>query len=297
MIPLQYWISVVILVGMLETTFTYEHYQSWNDHGTANYSMSIGMMGIFFGSLKKALSRVIVLVVAAGYGIVKSSLGDAFAVILMSGVVYTLLACMYDSWTSDYAGSIAGVNEKSALLPLSIVLAVMDTGYYLATIKAISSLLIQLEARRQLVKLRLYSRFRDVLLCSLVFSGAWAVYVAVFVNNDPAEHLWRQKWAVNALWEVSYFVILAALAFLFAPSKNSLRYATSIELSPMDRGGDAAGANEGEEEEQSALIADRSGSTPKQRKYKSSGGEVALDAEYGGALADSSDPTLQRAQV
>jgi hypothetical protein len=61
---------------------------------------------------------------------------------------------------------------------------------------------------------------------------AWAIYGSALFLNESLNSNWRLKWTVDALWELIYFLIFVSIAVLWAPSKNSQRYAYSIELSP-----------------------------------------------------------------
>ena len=35
---------------------------------------------------------------------------------------------------------------------------------------------------------------------------------------------WKDHWTVDALWEMTYFMIFVAIAIMWAPSKSSMRY-------------------------------------------------------------------------
>ena len=54
-------------------------------------------------------------------------------------------------------------------------------------------------------------------------------YINIFVVVSA-----RERWTVDALWELIYYIIFVAIAVLWAPSRNAQRYAHSMELSQLD---------------------------------------------------------------
>jgi hypothetical protein len=54
-------------------------------------------------------------------------------------------------------------------------------------------------------------------------------YINIFVVISA-----RERWTVDALWELIYYIIFVAIAVLWAPSRNAQRYAHSMELSQLD---------------------------------------------------------------
>ena len=54
-LPLQMWITVVIAMGMIETTTLFGHYMQWNELGTP--TLPLTLCGLVFGVSKRAVSR------------------------------------------------------------------------------------------------------------------------------------------------------------------------------------------------------------------------------------------------
>lgn len=54
-LPLQIWITVVIAMGMIETTTLFAHYLQWNEKGMPLVALTV--LGLVFGVSKRALSR------------------------------------------------------------------------------------------------------------------------------------------------------------------------------------------------------------------------------------------------
>lgn len=263
LLAIQGWISLVLLLGMVETSLAFSDLNAWNQDGMRNYS-TLGAR-VFFGASKRALSRVLVLMVALGYGMLKPSLGPLLYQVLLLGSLYFLVSLASDLLTQIPPDE-QEVNSEGYVDTVSILLtasAVLDMVFYFWILQALTTTLNVLKGRNQTMKLQLYTRFRNVLVFSLFLSVLWALYTAYLTTSTRLEHEWRQAWTIDAVWEIFYLLVLAALAVLLAPSDNSRRYAHAIELSSMD-GGDSQGGtglfdDEDSEEE---------------------------DAEYGGRLHD-----------
>jgi len=74
LLMLQNCISGVIFLGMVECMTWYFDFLSYNSNGHFNWGAII--IGIFSSTLKRTVSRLLVLVVALGYGVVKKQHWD-----------------------------------------------------------------------------------------------------------------------------------------------------------------------------------------------------------------------------
>jgi hypothetical protein len=147
-----------------------------------------------------------------------------------------------------------------------MMLAAIDTTFYIWIMMSLNNILISLAARKQAAKYQLYQHFRLVLALSLLLSLGWAVYSVLVVFGDHVDKNWSERWTIDALWEVTYLVIFIAIAYLWAPSRNSQRYAYSVELASMEEDVEKD-SNRDEEAE-----------------------DARQDQEYGGSLQDDDDP-------
>jgi uncharacterized membrane protein len=262
----------VLAIAMLESTFLFSHYLDWNDTGSP--ALSLTMVGLVFGVIKRALSRILVQIVALGYGVVRPSLGEDMNRVLYLGGTYFVLSLIYTISTNLPSSSkTVGDQDYDFLSLIVFLLAVVDTTFYIWIFTSIHNLMTSLAARRQGTKYMLYRSFRGVLFVLLFFTCIWALYGSVLFLNDNGgtNKYWRHKWTVDALWEVIYFIIFVAIAVLWAPSNNSQRYAYSIELTQL----------EDDSEWNAASNADTA---------DDDGNDSQLDGEYGGRLSDEKDP-------
>jgi hypothetical protein len=272
-IPLQLWISGVMFIAMIETSFLYEHFKDWNQNGIPTTTITV--FALYFGALKRALSRVLVLLVALGYGVVRPSLGDDMPRVLYLGASYFVLSFIYSLILSLSPPTKAVDDDDYSFLSLLVfLLAMVDTTFYIWIFTSINNLMVSLAARKQGVKYMLYRNFRIVLVTMLALTMGWVLYSSVvFLNDNGGTNAnWRMKWTVDSLWEVIYFIIFVSVAILWAPTNNSQRYSYSIELSQLE--GDEDFMNGGNDVEK---VTDNDGD---------------IDNEYGGKLHDQRDPFL-----
>lgn len=255
---------------MIESTMLFAHYLDWNDAGTP--AMSITVIALIFGVTKRALSRILVQLVALGYGVVRPSLGEDMTRVLYLGGAYFGLSMVYTLIISLNSNSkLVGDPEYDFMSLVVFLLAVVDTTFYIWIFTSINNLMVSLAARKQGVKYMLYRNFRGVLITLLVLTCFWALYGSVLFLNDSngTNKNWREKWTVDALWELIYFLIFAAITVLWAPCNNAQRYAYSIELAQLDDDSEYTGVSTQADVEE---------------------GDGDVDSEYGGRLQDEKDP-------
>ncbi len=277
---LQMWITAVLAVGMLETALLFAHYLNWNDSGVP--ALSVTVLGLLLGVAKRAMSRVLVMLVSLGYGVVRPSLGEDLWRVLYLGGAYAALSLIYTAFEKIPSSDRLASNSAYDVVSLVVfMLAVVDTTFYIWIFTSVNNLLLSLASRQQGVKYMLYRNFRAVLFTLLGLTCAWALYGTLLFMNDSggANSNWRERWSVDALWELIYFAILVAIAVMWAPSKNSQRYAYSIELSQLE-----------DDDEYQDAVSNAAAAAAGVRGSRGDDPEGHLDDEYGGRLQDESDP-------
>lgn len=274
---------------MIETSVLFAHFLNWNEYGVP--ALSITLLGIISGASKRAISRMVVTFVALGYGIVRPSLGEDMNRVLYLGGAYFVLSFIYALCEGvPSANKVLGGPDFDILSLVVFMLAGIDTTFYIWIISSINNLLVTLASRRQAVKYLLYRNFRSVLYVSIFFTVVWALYGSIIMMNDGTgeEGNWKDKWTIDALWELTYLAIFIAIGILWAPSKNSQRYAMNIELAQLE---DDAEWNDPLDNTNSAGLGGGGGGVASTKNFeKDSLLEKQVDGEYGGRLRDEEDP-------
>ncbi|XP_077232824.1 lung seven transmembrane receptor family protein [Tasmannia lanceolata] len=221
-LQLHYHITMVIGLGMCEMAFWYFEYANFNSTGSR--PMGITIWAVTFSTVKKTVSRLLLLVVSMGYGVVKPTLGGISSKIALLGVIYFVASEALE--LVEHLGNINDFSSKAKLF-LVLPVAILDACFILWIFSSLSKTLEKLQTRRSMAKLELYRKFTNALAVSVLLSVTWIGYELYFNASDPLSELWERSWIIPAFWAVLAYLLLAVICVLWAPSHNPTRYAYS----------------------------------------------------------------------
>lgn len=224
-LQLHYYITAVIALGMCEMAFWYFEYANFNDSGSR--PMGITICAVTFTAVKKTVSRMLLLVVSMGYGVVRPTLGGITSKVILLGVVYFIASEALE--LVEHLGNINDFSGKARLF-LVLPVALLDSCFIVWIFSSLSKTLEKLQVRRSVAKLDLYRKFTNSLAVSVLLSVAWIGYELYFNATDPLSELWQRAWIISAFWNVLSLILLGVICFLWAPSQNPTRYAYSEEM-------------------------------------------------------------------
>jgi hypothetical protein len=167
----QYWIGAVILLGLLEKTVYLGEYNTLNSTGHSSVSGAI-IFGELLSCAKRTLSRMLVVIVSVGFGIVRPRLGPTLHKILAMGVLYYIV-CAVEGCIR--ATSTKMEFTKSEFIPV-VALAVLDAAICWWVFTGLIQTMRTLRVRRNLVKLSLYRHFTNTLIFSVLASIAFMIW-------------------------------------------------------------------------------------------------------------------------
>lgn len=219
-IQLHYYITVVIALGMLEMALWYFDYLNLNATGVR--PMGVTLWAVTFTAVKRTLSRLLLLVVSMGYGVVKPTLGAITSKVLLFGAVYFMATEALELY--EHLGNINDFSGKTKLV-LVLPVVFLDTSFILWIFSSLSNTLEKLQMRRSLAKLELYRKFTNSLAIFVVLSIAWIGYELYYNATDPLSELWRIAWIIPGFWALLAYSLLVVICILWAPSRNPTRYA------------------------------------------------------------------------
>lgn len=228
-LQLHYHITIVIALGMCEMAFWYFEYANFNSTGSR--PMGITLWAVTFTAVKKTVSRLLLLVVSMGYGVVRPTLGGITSRVALLGVVYFVA-----SEALELVEHLGNINDFSGKAKLFLVLpvALLDAAFIVWIFSSLSKTLEKLQIRRSVAKLELYRKFTNSLAVSVLVSVAWIGYELYFNATDPLSELWQRAWIIPAFWTILAYILLAVICILWAPSQNPTRYAYSEEIGGDD---------------------------------------------------------------
>lgn len=213
---LQNHITVIIALGMLEVTLWYFEYANFN--ATGRRPVGITFWAVTFGALKKALSRLLLLGLSMGYGVVRPTLGAHTSKVLFLGVTYFLAVEVLD--ICENVGTINDLSGKTKLL-LVLPVAVLDAFFILWIFVSLSKTLEKIQAQQWFVKLELFRKLTNMLSVCVMIAVAWIGYEFYFKTSDHFGEKWQTAWIISAFWNVLTFALLCVLCILLTPSSNS----------------------------------------------------------------------------
>ncbi|RRT70126.1 hypothetical protein B296_00023446 [Ensete ventricosum] len=170
-LPLQNCISLVIALGLFEMTLWYFEYLNFNDTGVRPIGITTWVVTV--GAVRKTVSRLLILTVSMGYGVVRPTLGGLTSKVLLLGVTYFLASELLS--ITENVGTINDISGKAKLL-LVLPDAFLDAFLILWIFTSLSRTLEKLQARRSSVKLDIYRKFTNALAVTVIASVSWIGY-------------------------------------------------------------------------------------------------------------------------
>ncbi|XP_072987765.1 uncharacterized protein [Typha latifolia] len=225
-LPLQNCITIVITLGMFEMALWYFDYAEFNETGVR--PMGITFWAVTFGTVKRTVARVIILVVSMGFGVVRPTLGGLTSKVIMLGATFFLASEILE--LVENVGAVSDLSGKARLF-LVLPVAILDAFFILWIFTSLSKTLDKLQARRLMAKLDIYRKFTNALAVAVVVSVGWIGYELYFKSTDVYNERWQSAWIIPAFWQVLSFSLLCVICALWAPSQNSMRYAYSDDAS------------------------------------------------------------------
>ncbi|XWS09512.1 hypothetical protein CRYUN_Cryun40dG0090900 [Craigia yunnanensis] len=218
-------ITLVISLGMCEMAVWYFEYSNFNSTGSR--PMGITLWAMTFGSVKNTLSRLLLLVVSMGFGVVRPTLGGLTSKLLLLGLIYFIATVAL-----ELVEHLGNINDFSGKTKLFLVLPVvfLDACFILWIFSSLKKTFKKLRMGRNLAKLELYRKFANALAVSVLLSIAWIGFELYFNATYPLSERWQIAWIFPAFWTMLAYSLLVVICVLWAPSRNPTRYAYMEEM-------------------------------------------------------------------
>lgn len=194
-LQLQNCITLVITLGMFEMALWYFDYAEFNESGVRPTGITI--WAVTFGTVKRTVSRLIILTVSMGYGVVRPTLGGLTSKVVMLGATFFVASEVLE--LVEHVGAVSDLSGK-AMLFLSLPVAVLDAFFVLWIFTSLSSTLNKLQAKRMMGKLDIYRKFTNALAVAVIVSVGWICYELYFKSTDIYNEQWQNAWIIPAFW-------------------------------------------------------------------------------------------------
>ena len=218
--PIQHCIAAVLTLCLVESAVWLIDYYQWNDAGNRNVPLIVTAIMLTVSRL--TLSRMLVVAVSLGWGVVRPSLGNNTWKLVALGVLYFLceggleLVQRYSPLDAD---------AEKWRLALIVPVSVLNSVFYWWMFLSLHRLLSFLDARKQEAKLHIYKQLTAVLLASLLAAIAYASYQIYFSLEQKQMEAWNQLYLLDqGAPFIIYTVILLTIAALWRPSAEGKQY-------------------------------------------------------------------------
>lgn len=142
-LPIQNCLSIVIALGLFEMTLWYFEYLNFNNTGTRPVGITSWVVTV--GAIRKTVSRMLILSVSMGYGVVRPTLGGLTSKVLLLGITYFLATELLD--ITENVGTIDDISGKARLF-LVLPDALLDAFLILWIFTSLSRTLEKLQVCR-----------------------------------------------------------------------------------------------------------------------------------------------------
>lgn len=241
LLRIQYGILGLLVLGMIQTFCWYLYELKRNQSGLQSNGTGALVMSIFFTAVIGTVTRLVVLVVCMGIGLIKWTLGSLkFPVFALSGS-YFLFSLFYEVIEMLKNTSTTNVNSFVTAIILFGVW-ICNTLFIWWSLVSVIRTMGQLTLRRQTIKLTMYKRLFWVMIgCVVVWVISLFIHFIILATHQT-EQIWRSNWLWLAFWHFSFFVIVCIFAVLWRPTKNNTRYGYSEVYYDDENEGEAPGS-------------------------------------------------------
>lgn len=231
LLKLQFWIAVVIFLGMLEKVFFVAMYSAVNQTGVHVETRPLYIVAELISSAKKSLARMLLIIVSLGYGTVKPSLGAQMSKVIAVGAIYGVFSFLDGiiraySLTDDTADN----TEYFTLIPLVII----DSVIFYWIIIAIKDTRNVLKLRRNITKLSFYNHLIYTLAFAALVGIIFMFWSIVFLKSSACLQNWKGLWLDDAFWHILFTFVLIVIMILWRPSTNPERLFYAVVYSEED---------------------------------------------------------------
>ena len=168
-------VGAVIALGLFEMILWYFEYVNFNNTGMRPIVLTTWVVTV--GAIRKSISRLLILSVSMGYGVVRPTLGGLTSKVLLLGITYFLASELLN--ITEYVGTINDVSGRARLL-LVLPDAFLDAFLILWIFTSLSRTLEQLQVSFPQIPITLQHTYKFSVL-NLLLSCFFNIFYFVCV--------------------------------------------------------------------------------------------------------------------
>ncbi|XXQ39513.1 GOST seven transmembrane domain-containing protein [Plasmodiophora brassicae] len=228
----QHAISVVLVLCLIESFSWMTYYGTFNR--TGDRPMALFAVSLVAGSVRRAVSRMLVVAVSMGFGVSKPSLGRSTNRILAAGALFAVLEALLQ--LSLHMATVRGAASPSqTTLLLMVPVTLMDAAFYWWTFASLSDTLDDLHTRHQIAKHDIMWSFSALLIAALVVACLFGAFRIYFVEQALQLRYWQFTYLLyDGFPQVLYFAVLLGIAALWRPGPHTRSIAYAEQITDRD---------------------------------------------------------------
>eukprot|EP00494_Astrolonche_serrata_P030146 UN30413 len=201
LLSIHSYITFVLLMCLLEMATWYGDYWYLNQEGTRHRIPFI--FGMMTSVTRRTVSRMLVVAVSLGHGIVKPNLpSHTTRSISILGFVYWIFAFMFEVFIHYHE-----TNQVSPTLRLILTppVAILDGIFWWWIFVSLHTTVIELTSQKQSSKLSLYRNFSFTLGFALVVAFLFACYQLYYIWSSLYLEQWQYMWVMEVgFWQMLF---------------------------------------------------------------------------------------------
>ncbi|CAG8433805.1 12494_t:CDS:10 [Ambispora gerdemannii] len=180
-LPVQNYISGVILFLMIEMAFNWGYWENYNAYGSPS-TVLLWVVAVLNAG-RNSISFFMLLIVCMGYGVVKPTLGSTMTKCRFLAGAHFIFGVIYAAGTMMVDPETSGPLVLLIIFPLALTMTI----FHMWTLQSLTQTIQTLEVRRQKVKALMYRRLFRLLLFSVCVLGVFFVInlMNYWTREDP----------------------------------------------------------------------------------------------------------------
>ena len=242
-LPLQWLVLGVIGIGLLEMMLALGTYDTKNKTGSPTPCNICAITADYIATavanvLKRTASRILLLAVAMGFGVVYPSLPTRSTIgLVILGLAYAV-AGILDEVERETTYDVAPSMWELPVVFLDLAFLALINVYHERTTKG-------LQAAKQEEKLKMYKSLVRVVLANVAAHIILSVTI-IGIRAGSIALDWRALFFLQHFWDLLYFIALCAGAYIWAPGATAYRYAWYAQPGADEEMAAAGGAGGGD---------------------------------------------------
>jgi len=245
LLHVQNCITAVLVLCLIEMFTWYLDYVQFNNSGIRQQASFI--LGLIISVTRRMVSRMLMVAVAKGYGVVKPTLGPVKNKLIALGCVYWIFAFMFEALIHYNQTEKVETWMRVVLIP---PVAILNGIFWWWTFVSLNRTIEMLKIRKQTAKLALYKSFTLVLVSALIAAIAFAIYEIYYVLKELYFAEWDRLWFMEVgFWQILFTIIFITIMILWLPSEHNKSIVGSLQLTSNEDDDDEDEEDENDDED------------------------------------------------